>query len=592
MPYKFNPFTGTFDDSTAGPAGTVSAAGSGTAALPGIAFASDPNTGIYNPGADQLAVSTGGTGRLFVDANGFVGIGAVNTGSTGAQLSTTTTSSTARLIVASTNAAGYTGLRVANGTGHWEMQVDGANQGLRWLDDGSERLRITSAGLVGIGTSNHTAPLTIGYSGAEAQLVINNSGGNRMVYLGAFSANEGILRLFNSSNVETVHIAAESTPGVHTYFNAGNVGIGTTSPTTQLEIASSGTTNALISAFDATASRAYYQVGGTTSGRYTQIGTDTSTTFINDYFGTGIAFQLAATERARIDSSGRLLIGTSSARAIGTQSLAIQNEGISFDTTGFSTCANRNDIYGPYIHLGKSRGTSVGSSTIVQSGDILGGIVFAGADGTDVNTQSGVITCEVDGTPGANDMPGRLVFSTTADGASSPTERMRITSDAYVRLAAGTGGIQFNGDTAAANALDDYEEGTWTPVPSTLGATTQPIYTSSGRYLKIGKLVYLTGSISVTTASTGAVSQTRITGIPFNMGGSGSGLADYQPQFTVGAYSAVSSSAADSSTPTGAYVYETVIYLRSLFGSLSGGQVNHGWNKVGNFSFALTYYLL
>ena len=36
---------------------------------------------------------------------------------------------------------------------------------------------------------------------------------------------------------------------------------------------------------------------------------------------------------------------------------------------------------------------------------------------------------EIDGTPGANDMPGRLVFKTTADGASSPTERMRIASD-------------------------------------------------------------------------------------------------------------------------------------------------------------------
>lgn len=50
-----------------GPAGTVSAAGSGTAAAPGIAFASDTNTGIYNPGANQLAISTNGVGRLFVD---------------------------------------------------------------------------------------------------------------------------------------------------------------------------------------------------------------------------------------------------------------------------------------------------------------------------------------------------------------------------------------------------------------------------------------------------------------------------------------------------------------------------------------------
>jgi len=74
MPYKYNPFTNNFDDSTTGPAGTVSAAGSGTALLPGIAFASDPNTGIYNPLADNLAISTGGTGRIFVDASGNVGI--------------------------------------------------------------------------------------------------------------------------------------------------------------------------------------------------------------------------------------------------------------------------------------------------------------------------------------------------------------------------------------------------------------------------------------------------------------------------------------------------------------------------------------
>ena len=50
-------------------------AGSGTAAAPGIAFDGDPNTGIYRPGADQLAISAGGTGRLFIDASGNVGLG-------------------------------------------------------------------------------------------------------------------------------------------------------------------------------------------------------------------------------------------------------------------------------------------------------------------------------------------------------------------------------------------------------------------------------------------------------------------------------------------------------------------------------------
>jgi hypothetical protein len=96
------------------------------------------------------------------------------------------------------------------------------------------------------------------------------------------------------------------------FVNAsGNVGVGTPSPNDPLTIVSSGTANSIVSAFDATASRAYFQVGGTTNGLYTQIGTDTSTTFINDFFGNGIAFQLAASEKARIDSSGRLGIGTS-----------------------------------------------------------------------------------------------------------------------------------------------------------------------------------------------------------------------------------------------------------------------------------------
>ena len=52
----------------------VLAVTAGTAALPGIAVSGDPNTGIYSPGADQLAIATGGTGRIIVDASGNVNI--------------------------------------------------------------------------------------------------------------------------------------------------------------------------------------------------------------------------------------------------------------------------------------------------------------------------------------------------------------------------------------------------------------------------------------------------------------------------------------------------------------------------------------
>jgi hypothetical protein len=86
------------------------------------------------------------------------------------------------------------------------------------------------------------------------------------------------------------------------------------------------------------------------------------------------------------------------------------------------------------LYIAKSRGTSIGSATIVANGDELGRITFSGSDGTDLNTPGASIKAEVDGTPGANDLPTRLVFSTTADGASSPTERMRITNGGRVDI--------------------------------------------------------------------------------------------------------------------------------------------------------------
>ena len=82
---------------------------------------------------------------------------------------------------------------------------------------------------------------------------------------------------------------------------------------------------------------------------------------------------------------------------------------------------------GPFIQLLKSRNGTVGGNTVVQADDELGTLNFQGADGTDFHSAARVIS-KVDGTPGNNDMPGRLEFHTTSDGASSPTERFRITS--------------------------------------------------------------------------------------------------------------------------------------------------------------------
>ena len=137
------------------------------------------------------------------------------------------------------------------------------------------------------------------------------------------------------------------------------------------------------------------------------------------------------------DSSGRLMVGHSSSRDVANVAQPkIQIEGTNVSTSTLSVVRNSNDAAGPVLALSKTRGTSTGSSTVVQSGDTAGSIYFSGADGTDVNSYAAWIEAEIDGTPGGNDMPGRLVFSTTADGANSPTERMRLDSGGRLGIGA------------------------------------------------------------------------------------------------------------------------------------------------------------
>ena len=87
-----------------------------------------------------------------------------------------------------------------------------------------------------------------------------------------------------------------------------------------------------------------------------------------------------------------------------------------------------NDANGGALQFVKSRNTTIGSSTIIQDDDQIGLIAFYGDDGADFMSAGASIAAYVDGTPGSNDMPGRLVFSTTADGAAGVTNRMLIDS--------------------------------------------------------------------------------------------------------------------------------------------------------------------
>lgn len=130
-------------------------------------------------------------------------------------------------------------------------------------------------------------------------------------------------------------------------------------------------------------------------------------------------------ERVRIDNSGNVGVGTTAPGF----TLDVQSTGPIVNIGRFIAATNAGGL-----NFRKSRGATVGANTIVQSGDSLGGVYFQGANGTGYDDGASIIA-EVDGTPGASsDMPGRLVFRTTADGSASTTERMRIDSSGRVGI--------------------------------------------------------------------------------------------------------------------------------------------------------------
>ena len=99
-----------------------------------------------------------------------------------------------------------------------------------------------------------------------------------------------------------------------------------------------------------------------------------------------------------------------------------------------------------------------------------------------VGTDGQVLTSTGAGSPPA--------FETAAGGATG--------MDDVSGVARATSGLLFNADTADANKLDDYEEGTWTPNQGSLNVV--GTFSSSGKYTKIGNLVHIEGKVSGTTS--------------------------------------------------------------------------------------------
>ena len=197
----------------------------------------------------------------------------------------------------------------------------------------------------------------------------------------------------------------------------GEVGIGTDDPQLKLHIHSESS-NAAFSHFTNSTT-------GVSASDGVSIGLDSDeNAVIYNYESSAIRFATGGSEKARVDSSGRLLIGVTSADTdMGSN---LQVAGSSYAASGILQARTTADGNGPALDFIKSRNTTWGSHTIVQDGDELGRIYFRGDDGVNYSGAAAAIFGEIDGTPGADDLPGRLVFYTSADGSDSPTERIRI----------------------------------------------------------------------------------------------------------------------------------------------------------------------
>ncbi len=282
----------------------------------------------------------------------------------------------------------------------------------------TERLRITSAGLLGVGTNNPTEYIQIHESqnNTRAQITFtNNSTGatvNDGLNIGLDGSQNAIIHqhentnlIFGTNDTERLRITS-----------AGNVGIGSAIPTDILDIQTG-------SGDEVTTFKVKIQ------GKLELTRNHASAPYIKTFMSSGnpaIHLGDSSGDRTVIHghgnsyfNAGDVLIGHTSSTAVSGQALPLQVQG-SGGYTGASLI--RTSAAGAQLQFAAG---SSGNNIADNTG--LGYIKFFGYH-TNGYDEYARIHAGVDGTPGDGDAPGAIMFSTTNDGASSPTERARFTS--------------------------------------------------------------------------------------------------------------------------------------------------------------------
>jgi hypothetical protein len=384
--------------------------------------------------------------------------------------------------------------------------------------NGTERMRLDSSGNLGLGVTPSVwdaagmKAINMPYGYIVSQLANQITFGNNAYFEGGAykyqSSNPSSQLRIDNTGGFIFRTAPSGTAGNAITFTqamtldaSGNLGIGTSSPGAILDVGKANNTGDVdFRFFNRGAGSANSSVTfgmhptnlATRGGKITCFADNPGSGQFSMRFFTSNA-TIPPEERMRIDLNGNVVVGGTTA----IKRLTVAGTG-----------------GGNVLALQRTNTNSSGS---------CGGIGFA--------RETGYFNAAIE-LVATSSTSGDLVFRTEANSTDTElfnvTERMRITSDGYLRMASGSLGIQFNGDTAAANALDDYEEGTWTPALSGYTGTTYGVDGQQGWYTKIGNVVVMHFYIEITSVGT-FVTNSRITGAPFGAGPAVTSAVGNQP---------------------------------------------------------------